>query len=158
MENTRNTTTFLVCISDQHESEVALRFACLRAQKRNAQVTLLHVIPPEDFQGLFAISDMMKQEREEEAQNLLNSMAELALQCSGIRPSIVLREGILGEEIVKTTLENGDIVAVVLGVQHDSPTAPKLLSWLTSKLGQELLTPIMVVPGNLTDAQIDALV
>lgn len=155
---TPNSTTFLVCVSDQKESEVALRFSCLRAKRRQAQVVILHVIPPDDFQGLFAVSDRMKQEKEEETQTLLNRMADLAMQYGGITPSVMLREGHLGEEIVKTTLENGDIIALVLGVQHDSPTAPKLLSWLTNKLGQELLTPIIVVPGNLTDAQIEALV
>lgn len=157
MENLQNNTTYLVCVSDQHESEVAIRFACLRAKHRGAQVTILHVIAPEDFQGLFAVSDVMRAEKEQEAQNLLNQMADHAMQACGVRPSVVLREGILGEEIVKTTLENGDVIAVVLGVQHDSATAPKLLSWLTSKLGAELLVPIIAVPGNLTDAQLEAL-
>lgn len=162
MENivntTQNNTTFLVCVSDQQESEVALRFACLRAKRRQAQVTLLHVLPPDDFQGLFSVSDVMKQEKEEAAQTLVNHMIDLAVQCGGITPSVILKEGQLGEEIVKTTLENGDIIAVVLGVQHDSATAPKLLSWLTNKLGQDLLIPLIIVPGNLTDAQIEALI
>lgn len=157
MTTLQDNTTFLVCVSDQRESEVALRFACLRAKRRKAQVAILHVIPPNDFQGLFAITDVMNQEKEEEAQRLLGQMASLAVQY-GITPSVILREGVLGEEIVKTTLENSDVLAVVLGVQHNSPTAPKLLSWLTNRLGQDLLLPIIVVPGNLTDAQIEALI
>lgn len=156
--STRSNATFLVCISDLQESEVALRFASLRAKRRHAQVAILHVIEPTDFQGLLSVSDVIQQEQEEAAQNLLNQLAEKAIEFSGIPPTLILKEGKLGEEIIKTTLENGDIVAVVLGVHQESKHGAKLLSWLAGKLGQELLVPIILVPGNLTDAQIDNLV
>lgn len=153
----RSNATFLVCVSDSPESEVAMHFACRRAKRRHAQVALLHVIEPSDFQGLISVSDVIRQEKEEAAQTFLSQMAGKA-SSSGVTPALVLKEGKLGEEIVKATLENGDVIAVVLGVNHDSRRAPKLISWLTGKLGVEFLVPLIVVPGNLTDEQIDNLV
>lgn len=157
-EQSKSSATFLVCVCDQPEAEVALRFACLRAQHRGAQLQLLHVVEPENFTGLLSVSEMIQQEKEDEAQQLLRRMADLSMQFSEMTPMLTMREGKLGEEIIAATLENGDIVAVVLGIRHDSKNAPKLLSWLTAKMGQELLVPLILVPGNLTDAQIEQLV
>ncbi len=156
--STRSNATFLVCVSNSPESEVALHFACLRAKRRHAQVAMLHVIEPSDFQGLLSVSDVIRQEQEEAAQTFLNQMAEKAVAISGVMPALVLKEGKLGEEIVKATLENGDIIAVVLGAHHDSKRGSKLIAWLTGKLGLDLLVPLILVPGNLTDQQIDNLV
>lgn len=153
----KSTATFLVCVSDQAEAEVALRFACLRAQHRGIQVQLLHVVEPEDFTGLFSVSEVIQQEKQENAMQLLRRMSDLAVEYADLTPDIYIREGKLNEEIIAATLENGDIIAVVLGVRHDSMNAPKLISWLTARMGQELLVPLILVPGNLTDAQIEQL-
>jgi nucleotide-binding universal stress UspA family protein len=154
----KNNATFLVCVSDQAEAEVAVRFTCLRAKRRGAQVQMLHVVEPEDFTGLFSVSEIMLKEKEEKAQQLLRRMADLAMSYSEMQPTLTMREGKLSEQILAATLENSDIIAVVLGVRHNSMNAPKLISWLTARMGQEMLVPLILVPGNLTDAQIDLLV
>jgi nucleotide-binding universal stress UspA family protein len=156
-QDTRCNSRLLVVVSDNQESEAALRFACLRAKKRRAQVSLLHVIEPSDLAGLFSVFEVAQHEQETNAQALLQQLTTLAESISGITPTPLLKEGHLGEEIVKATLENGEIVLVVLGVTHGSPQGQKLLAWLTGKIGQELLVPIILVPSNLTDEQIENL-
>ncbi len=150
--------TFLVCVSDQQESEIALQFACLTAKKRNAKVALLHIVEPADFQGLLSISDTIRKEKEEEAQNLLNRMADMAQQYCDITPSLILREGRLGEEIINTIKECEDLMMLILGLRNDSERGPKLASRLTDKMGDEILVPVMLIPGNLTPEQIKNLV
>lgn len=152
-----NPNILLVCVSDQQESEIALRYACRRAKGRNAQVAILHVVEPADFEGLIPVGDVIRQEKEEEAQSLLNRMADIAGQEMERKPMLILKDGQIGSAILQSVQENSDITMVVLGLRHDSQRGPKLASWLTSKMGDEMLVPLMLVPGNLTDAQINAL-
>ena len=152
-----NKATFLVCVSDQQESEIALRYACRRAKNRGAQLAILHVVEPADFEGLIPVGDVIRQEKEAEAQELLHRMADIATQEMQSRPILLLKDGQIGSAILQSCKENADINTVVLGLRHDSQRGPKLAAWLTSKMGEEMLVPLMLVPGNLTEAQIDML-
>lgn len=154
----RSNATFLVGVSDTAESDAALRFACLRAKRRHARVAMLHVIEPADFQGILSISEVMRQEQHEAAQELLQKKMRQSTEWGGIAPGVLLREGKVHEELIKATLENGDIIAVVLGAHHESKRGSKLIGALLSRIGQDLLVPLILVPGNLTDAQIEMLV
>lgn len=150
--------TFLICVSGQQESEAALRFACLSARKRNAKIALLHILEPADFQGLLSVTDTIRKEKEEEAQSLLNRMADMAKLHCNTMPSLILKEGRLGEEIIKAAQEISDLRMLILGLRHDSERGPKLASRLTDKMGSELHVPLLLIPGNLTQEQIEALV
>ena len=152
----RGTEKLLVCVANNDASKAALRLACLKAKKRGDQVDILTVIEPADFQSLLSVSDQIARERREQAEKLLESMAEIA-QTEGITPSLVLREGKIGEEIVSATMEDSNISMLVLGVYSQSATAMKLVTWLSQRLGSNLLVPVLLVPGNLTDQQIESL-
>jgi nucleotide-binding universal stress UspA family protein len=154
----RSNATFLVGVSETAESDAALRFACLRAKRRNARVAMLHVIEPADFHGILSVSDVIRQEQHEAAQELLQGKMRQSAEWGGIAPGVLLREGRIHEEIIRATLENGDIIAVVLGAHYDSKRGSKLIGALLSRIGQDLLVPLILVPGNLTDAQIEMLV
>lgn len=156
-EPSRFNGTFLVCVSDQEESEIALRYACLRAKRLGAKVALLHIQEPADFQSLMAVTDVIRHEKEEEAQTLLNRMADIAQQFCGQTPMLILREGRLEDEIVKAITEQKDVAMVVFGLRHDSLRGPKIASKLTAQLGNNLLVPLVLIPGNLSKEQIEAL-
>ncbi len=149
METSR--TKFLVCVDGREESRKALTLACLQAKRRNGVVDILHVMPPADFQTLGAIADRMRAERREEAEMLLKILAEEVNKTTGITPSFVLREGEIAEEIVAAVTEDPEVIAVA----QPSATRGKLIAWLASQLGNKLLVPLMLVPGNLTDQQLE---
>lgn len=149
---------YLVCVDGRPESRVALRLACMKANARGSGVSLLHVIPPADFQTLGAIADRMREERQNEGHQLLNTLAEEARNAYGIVPSIVLREGTAGEEIIAAAQEDPDVNMIVLGIAQQSTGRGKLATWLASQLGNKLFVPLMMVPGNLTDQQLQGLI
>ncbi len=94
-------TKYLVCVDGSDESRIALKLACLRVRRRKGStVDLLHVISPIDFHTLHAIEDRMREEKREEAEALMQRMAAEAQALSGVMPTIVLREGKPGEEIL----------------------------------------------------------
>src|SRR5271163_1503371 len=82
---------YLVGVDQREESRVALRLACMKANARGSQVTIVHVITPADFQTLGTIADRMREERKREGRQLLETLAEEAFATYGIRPDILLR-------------------------------------------------------------------
>lgn len=148
---------YLVCVDGSESSRVALHFACKKAVKRGGSVEILHVIAPADMQNLFGVMEKMREEQRQETEIMVKSLSESAFQYAGVTPSIQIREGRPGEEIINAALENTDVNMLVLGASPESAKRGNLIQWLAGKLGDRMLVPIMLVPGNLTDLQIDEL-
>ncbi len=148
---------YLVCVDKGESSRTALHFACKKAIKRGGGVEMLHIIPPADMQNLFGVMDKVREEQRQEAEIMTRSLSESAFQYAGVTPSVQLREGRPGEEIINAALEDNSVNMLVLGASPESAKRGNLIQWLAGKLGDRLLVPIMLVPGNLTDLQIDEL-
>jgi len=148
---------YLVCMDGSEPARVALHFACKKALKRGGVVEILHVITPADTQNLFGVMTKMREEQRQEAEILMKSLSESAFQNAGVTPTVQIREGRLGEEIINATLEDSNVNMLVVGVSRKSQTKSNLINWLAEKLGDRLLIPLMLVPGNLTDLQIEEL-
>ena len=148
---------YLVCVDKREESRIALRLACMKARARGSSVDLLHVITPADFQTLGVIADRMREERRGEGEQLLKSLSEEANHYD-IVPSLLLREGPVGDEILAVTQGDPDINIIVIGVAHHSAGRGKLAAWLAGQLSSKLFVPVLMVPGNLTDQQLEALI
>jgi nucleotide-binding universal stress UspA family protein len=149
---------YLVCVDNREESRVALRLACMKARVRGHRVTLLYVIAPSDFQTLGTVAERMREERMQEGQNLLNALAQEAITTYGVTPNTLLREGVVGEEIVATVNADPDINMIAIGVAHHISGRGTLTAWLAAQLGNKLFVPLMMIPGNLTDQQLQGLI
>lgn len=145
---------YLVCVDGRPESQPALKLACMKACARNAIVDMLHVISPADFQALGSVADRMREERHGEGQQLLNRLANDAATAYGLAPNTLLREGPIGEEIVAAAAADPEIIIIFVGIAQQMSGRGTLASWLAAQLGNKLLTPILMVPGNLTDEQL----
>ena len=148
---------YLVCVDASDVSRKALRFACIKARKRGILLDILHVITPSDIQALQGVADVMRQEAREAAEALLQSMADEASTITGIVPTLLIREGNPGEQILAQTLEDYYTNMVVLGVSPGSNSGMRVINWLTSQSGKKLSIPMMLVPGNLSDEQMEEL-
>lgn len=149
----------MVCVDGRKECRVALRLACMKVNARSGQITLLHVVPPVDFQTLGAIADRMRIERMKEGEALLANLSSEAQETFGITPTLLLVEGSAGDKIVETVRNDPNIIILVLGIsQQQHSDIGKLSSWLAGQLNSGLLIPILMVPGNLTDQQLSTLV
>ena len=72
-------------------------------------------------------------------------------------PVRYVREGDARVELLTLIDEEKQISLLVLGADTQSETAGPLISFLMAKGASKCRVPITVVPGNLTDEQIDAL-
>jgi len=155
---TPRTAKYLVCVDHHEESRVALQLACMKAKARNYRVDIVHVVAPGDFQTLGDIAERMREEQLEAAKALLNTLAENIRLVHGITPGTIVREGVTGEEILKVALEDPETIIICLGIAQQSSSRGKLAAWLAGQLGTKLFVPLLMVPGNLTDQQLQTLI
>lgn len=149
---------YLACVDGREESRVALRLACMKAKSRGGSVGILHIIEPVDFQTLGGVAERMREERKLEAEKLLKTLSDEASAAYGITPTPMLREGATGDEIVAASLEDHDVIMLVIGVAQQNNAPGKLAAWLAGQLGSKLFIPLLMVPGNLTDQQLQGLI
>jgi nucleotide-binding universal stress UspA family protein len=148
---------FLVVIDNSPELRVAINYACQRAKKTGGRVALLHVIDDEDIRQFIGVGEVMREERRQEAEALVQRMAAEVQKLSGAMPVLYLREGSRRDELLRLIAEEPTISILVLGAST-SPKGPgPLISALTGKLLSRLRIPITIVPGNLSDEAIAAI-
>ncbi len=148
---------FLVVVDDTEEMHHALYFASLRAKRTGGRVALLRVLDPVEFQHWAAVGNLMRQERREEAEQLLHKLAGDASKWSDEVPLLYVREGSSAEELIKLIDEEKSISILVLGAATGAEGPGPLVSALTGRMAGQLRIPVTVVPGTLTDEQLEAL-
>ena len=148
---------FLVIVDQTPECKVALRFASRRAQHTGGIVTLLFVVAPADFQQWAGVERRMREEAHEEAERALHEAAKTVNDIVGTMPELVIRDGRAVDEIRGLLKEDRAISILVLaaGISKEGPGP--LVSLIASPAAGAYPIPVTVVPGNLTDEQVDAL-
>jgi nucleotide-binding universal stress UspA family protein len=148
---------FLVVIDDTPECDRALYFASRRAARIGGGVIMLRVIGTQDRnQQWLGVADIMKAEAHEEAKQVLGRAAERARKIARIKPEQVVREGDTAAEIMNLIEHDEDIVILVLGAGTSKEGPGPLVSSL-SKTAGEFPIPVAIVPGHLSDDDLDAL-
>jgi nucleotide-binding universal stress UspA family protein len=152
-----NRRKFLTIIDDTPECRVALRFAARRAQHTSGIVTLLYVVPPADFQQWAGVERMMREEAHQEAERALHDAAKLVNDIAAAMPELVIREGRPVDEIRAVLKDDRDISILVLGAGVSKEGPGPLVSLIAGPAAGAYPIPVTVVPGNLTDDEVDML-
>ena len=148
---------WLVVIDDTPECDRAVYFASRRAARVGAGVVMLRVIEIADRnQQWLGVADIMKAEALEEANAALDRSASRANGIAGLTPERVVREGNTADEILGLIEEDEDIAILVLAAATNTEGPGPLVSSLGSTAG-EFPIPLAIVPGHLTDEELDAL-
>ena len=131
-----------------------MRFASRRAQHTGGRVTLLCVVQPADFQQWRGVESIMRAEAREEAESQIYAAAKDVNDLSGIVCELVISEERPTEALLDLIKSDKDISILVLasGTAKEGP-GPLVSLFAT---GVQAI-PVTIVPGNLSDAAIDAL-
>ena len=147
---------FLVLVDDSDEMPKALRFASLRAKHTGGMVALLHVQDNAEFHHWLGVEALMKEEAREEAEILMQRLSESVNELCGSYPIIYMREGDRATQLFELLGEDETISIVVLAASADKES-DHVINHLTGKGRAMMRTPFTIVPGNLSDEEIDAL-
>jgi nucleotide-binding universal stress UspA family protein len=154
MSEQDNKWKFLIIADDTPEFVKVLRLASKRAEKVGGSVLMLKIIPPADFQHWMSVRDIMEEEARAEALETLDYYTNVIKKLSGIEAESAIREGKPEEVIANIISEDRDIHLLVLGANVDGDPGPLVRSFREVLLN-ELHMPVLVVPGNMTDEEID---
>jgi nucleotide-binding universal stress UspA family protein len=151
------TRVFLVVVDESPEMPTALRYACRRAKRTGGRVALLYVMDPPESQQWGGVADLMRQEARQQAEQVVGAHAETAATLTGQPPAIHIREGKSREELLKLITEDRSISVLVLGSSSTNEGPGPLVAAFIGKAGGQLRIPLTIVPGGLSEAEVDAI-
>lgn len=143
---------FLLIADATPEARLAAYFTARRARHSNSAVTVLHVVEPPSMGHWATVAETMRAEAYEAGEAHLAEFAAIIEAERGERPTTLIREGALAEEIRKVIEEDPKIALLFLGAAVGAKGPGPLVSALAQKpayLGARPI-PVVVVPGSLT--------
>ena len=147
----------LVVVDDTAEGDRAVYYASRWAVRVGGGVVMLRVIETEDRnQQWLGVADIMRAEAEEIANVALDRASGRANGIAAITPERVIREGDPGEQILDVIDNDVDIAMLVLAASAGAEGPGPIITMLAKTAGTFPI-PITIVPGNLSDLDIDAL-
>ena len=149
---------FLVVVDDTPECRVAVRFAARRAERTGASLVLLRVIVPDpSHTHWIAVEERMREEAFDEAEVLLQDIASDINEWAGLVSAVAIRQGQIKDEVLGQIDEDSGVDVLVLAASPGTDGPGPLVTALAGKLSGSMRIPVTVVPGNLTDSEVDRL-
>ncbi|WP_424628667.1 universal stress protein [Bradyrhizobium sp. SYSU BS000235] len=147
----------LVIVDDSAEGDRAVYYASRWAVRVGGGVVMLRVIDTEDRnQQWLGVADIMRAEAEETANAALDRASGRANGIAAITPERVIREGAPTEQILDVINKDVDIAVLVLAASVGAEGPGPIITMLAKTAGT-FPVPIAIVPGNLSDSDLDAL-
>jgi len=111
--------------------------------------------PGERSQQWLGVADIMKAEAEEDANAALDKFAKRIAALAGIEAERAIREGSPAEEMVRMIEEDPEIDILVLAAGTGKEGPGPLVSSVAKSAGTFPI-PVAIVPGHLSDEQLEA--
>ena len=147
----------LVIVDDTAEWDRAVYYASRWAIRAGGGVVMLRIVEIEDQnQQWLGVADIMHAEAVEDANAALDRAAGRANGIAAITPERVIREGDPTEQVIDVIEKDVDIAILVLAANPGPEGPGPLISAMTAAVGTFPI-PIVIVPSDLSDAEIDAL-
>ena len=147
----------LVIVDDTAEWDRAVRYASRWAIRAGGGVVMLRIVETEDQnQQWLGVADIMRAEAIEEANAALDRASGRANGIAGITPERVIREGEATEQMIDVIEKDVDIVMLVLAANPGPEGPGPIITAMANAVGTFPI-PVVVVPGDLSDTEIDAL-
>jgi nucleotide-binding universal stress UspA family protein len=148
---------FMVVIDETPECSRAIHFAARRAARTGASLIMLAVVdPPDNFEWI-GVGEAMIAEAQESARKNLDAAAREARSAAGVDPEQTILVGEKATAITKLIDSDEDISFLVLAAGTGKEGPGPLVSTIAGKAASTFPIPVVIVPGSLTDEEIDAL-
>jgi len=145
---------FLAVIDETPECGRAVAYAARRSKNTSGGLVMLFVIDNSDFQQILGVGEIMRQEAEERARSILEKFAATVREEQGIEPELIIREGLINDELPSLIEEDQDIAILVLAAGSGKEGPGPLVQSLANRAQFQI--PVTVIPSGLSDEDIDA--
>lgn len=140
----------LIPVDFSENSKRALEFAIFLARKKNASITILHII--EAIYDFAAQAAVVIEGMHRDAEMLLEEMVKTYDE-SGVTIDFLIKEGTISIMTAKTA-EELDVNFIVIGMQGSSGITKKLLGNSTIEIVKESTKPVLLIPSEANVTQI----
>lgn len=151
---------FLVVADDSPEFSAALKYACRRARSTGGYVAMLKVIAPAEFEHWSGVREEIERQERAEAEALLQSLAGQVVAETGLPPEFIIKHADSVRAALKSVIAADPTINILILATSTSGRGPGPLISAIAKEGVGFSgrkLPVTVVPGDLTDADIEAL-
>ncbi len=145
---------FLVVLDDSKECLNAMRFAAMRAEHTGGEVEILSVIPPDEFNHWIGVGTIMHEEAKERIHAHYEVFAKWMRDKHSVDPELVIREGIVVDEILKRVNESSEIGVLVLGAASGRRGPGPIITQLMRQ-SATLPVPLTIVPGEMSKDRLE---
>jgi nucleotide-binding universal stress UspA family protein len=145
---------YLVVTDETEEASLALRFAARRAADTDGSVHILALVERQAFNAFGGVQATMEQEARDRAEVMATSAAGALFSESGKMPQITVKVGESDAVIKEYLAEHPEVAALVLGAAAEGAPGPLVTHF--SSIAGGLPCPLFIVPGGLSEEQIDA--
>jgi hypothetical protein len=98
----------------------------------------------------------MQEEARQQAEQVLQALAADVQAKTGKMPVLYLRDGRRRDQLVALIGEEPGISLLVLGMASGREGPGPLVTYLVGQMGGQIRLPVTLVPGGLSQAEIDA--
>ena len=155
--SSRTNRVLLCVLDDSDELHIALDYASMRSKRTGARIGLLFVMEQADaFQHWASVGDLMREEARADAERRLLQAADRVKRLSGLIPLLYIREGQCGEEVVQQIEEDSDIAFLILAANTGKEGPGPLITEITGKAIGRLHIPLVIVPGNMSEEEVQS--
>ena len=148
--------TYLVVIDDSPEARTALHFAARRAAKTHGAVEVLAVVEPQDFVQWGGVQAAIEEEQRLRIEASVAASVGEIVDAAGIKPVIIVSPGEPVQVVRGLIGTRNDIAALVLGAAPSGSPGPLVANFTGTDAGK-LPCPVMIIPGALSDEQLERL-
>ena len=147
---------FLVVLDDTRECLNAMRYAAMRAAHTGGGVTILSIIPPEEYQHWIGVAEIMRAEARERIEAHFEVFAKWMRDRQGVNRELVSREGEPVKAILELVRADAQIGVLVLGAGTDKSGPGPLVTQMSRNSGS-LPVPLTVVPGDMSKERLESI-
>lgn len=146
---------FLIVIDESKELEKAIYFAVKRAIHTDGKLSLLYIVDPAVNAQWSRIENLIEQEATSEAKKLCREWTQKIKSRFDIESEIIIKMGDRCEELLKLVGEDKNIRFLVLASSANNEEPGPLIKALTGKKIKDLSIPMVIIPGSLSEKEID---
>ena len=140
----------LVYVDESNEFLEAMMYACNIAKNENLGIILLFIIEGENFRHWKGVESIMKEEKKDEANEVLDKYITLIKDKYKIQVKSFIKTGEKLEVLIKImNNKKFRVKNLVLGLAMDKIENNKIISSLTGVSRKKLTLPIIIVPGKI---------
>lgn len=148
---------YLVIADGSEEFQIAAYYAARVATARRGSIAIAHITDMNDFMHWGKVEALIQRDLRLRAEKELWQAAKEVNEEHGLFPSLYIKEGQMVDKILEIIEEEKNIRALILAGSNNSNNPGPLVTYFSGKGMGRLRIPVIIVPGHLDKAAINAI-